>query len=492
VDRATALHLLGRSLLHQNRVEEAERVLSGAMAAAGTEEQLMQVVLARAQNLFYSGHHRRRAAEILAWGVDHIGANAALDLCAEAALYAGAMNDFRRALELRNKVLDDPAVAEPTRLRAIIVHTLITSLDGRFADTRAWIDRGRRLAEDHRHLLPLAPYQLDMNRSLLLWGSGQVDSSIEELDRALERAVEDSGPVGTVAMTRGMHLVERGDLVAAHLALREATIELQRFDPFGNAAMARYVLSWILSQLGRARDAAAALRGLPEELAAVEVRAVGVATCARAWAAARAGDVAAAGEIARSGGGRALDSTYRLWAAAALYQAVRLRGGEPGHRPPWSRCCADPRGSRADDGRTRPRGRGWRRDADRRGCAGLLRHGCSAGISRGLRPGCRLHARDSSAIEAARSATRSRLLQQRCPGAATPALNARPAAISDSEMDVAVLARQDLSSREIAERLYLSRRTVDNHLGSIYRQLGMHGRDDLRVLLTPVCPPDPR
>jgi DNA-binding CsgD family transcriptional regulator len=59
-------------------------------------------------------------------------------------------------------------------------------------------------------------------------------------------------------------------------------------------------------------------------------------------------------------------------------------------------------------------------------------------------------------------------------------------------MDVAVLDRQDLSSREIAERLYLSRRTVDNHLGSIYRQLGMHGRDDLRVLLTPVCPPDPR
>ncbi len=91
-DPTTALHLLGRALLHQNRVEEAERVLCDAMAVAGTDEQLAQMVLARAQNLFYSGHDRRRAAEILAWGVAYVGADAALDLRAEAALYAGAMN----------------------------------------------------------------------------------------------------------------------------------------------------------------------------------------------------------------------------------------------------------------------------------------------------------------------------------------------------------------------------------------------------------------
>jgi DNA-binding CsgD family transcriptional regulator/tetratricopeptide (TPR) repeat protein len=490
-DPATAMHLLGRSLLHQNRVEEAERVLSDATGVARTDEQLAQVILARAQNLFYSGYDRSRAAEILEWGVAHIGANATLDLSAEAALYAGAMNDFRRALELCHAVLADRDVADSTRLSAIVVHTLITSLDGRFADTRAWIDEGRRLAERHRFLLPLAPYQLDVNRSLLLWGSGQVDAGIEELDRSLERAVEDNGPVGTVGMARGMQLVERGDLVAAHLALCEATVQLQRFDPFGNAAMAQYVLAWILGQLGRAQDARAALVGLPGELAEVEVRAVSFATCARSWLAASAGDVAAAGQLARAGGGRALDSTYHFWASVALYQAVRLgvagsvadllatsashvREGLVPTMSEHARALVDGDATRIDS-------------AARDFCA----MGARLASAEAYAHASGLHARDGSAIAAGRSATRSRLLQRDCPGALTPALRARPAAISDRETDVAVLAVRGLSSREIAERLYLSRRTIDNHLGSIYRRLGVHGRDGLRVLLAPVCPPDP-
>ncbi len=491
-DRAAAMHLLGRSLLHQHRVEDAERVLSEAMAAAGTDEQLAEVLLARAQNLFYSGHDRRRATEILAWGIAHTGGNARLDLSAEAALYAGALNDFRRALELCQEVLADPDVAEPTRLRAIIVHTLITSLDGRFADTRAWIDQGRRLAEHHRELLPLAPYQLAVNRSLLLWGSGDVDAGIEELDRSLERAVEDNGPVGTLSMTRGMHLVERGDLVAAHLALREATVELQRFDPFGNASMAQYVLAWILSQLGRAEDAGEALVGLPHELADVEVRAVGFAACARAWAAASVGDVEAAGEIARSGGGRALDSTYHLWASVALYQAVRL-GAAVRVADLLTASASHVREglvpTMADHAQALVDGEATLIDAAARDFCTM---GARLAAAEAYAQAAGLHSRDGSAIAAGRSATLSQLLQRRCPGAATPGLGARPVAISERETDVAVLALQELSSREIAERLYLSRRTVDNHLGSIYRRLGMHGRDELRVLLTPVCAPDTR
>jgi DNA-binding CsgD family transcriptional regulator len=35
----------------------------------------------------------------------------------------------------------------------------------------------------------------------------------------------------------------------------------------------------------------------------------------------------------------------------------------------------------------------------------------------------------------------------------------------------------------IAERLYVSVRTVDNHLGRIYTKLGVAGRSDLRDIL---------
>ena len=43
------------------------------------------------------------------------------------------------------------------------------------------------------------------------------------------------------------------------------------------------------------------------------------------------------------------------------------------------------------------------------------------------------------------------------------------------------------TNREIAERLYLSKRTVDSHLSSVYRKLGVAGRAELRTALNPAA-----
>jgi DNA-binding CsgD family transcriptional regulator len=51
------------------------------------------------------------------------------------------------------------------------------------------------------------------------------------------------------------------------------------------------------------------------------------------------------------------------------------------------------------------------------------------------------------------------------------------------ERDVVTLAAQGLSSKAIAERLFLSARTVDNHLQRAYAKLGVSGRDDLASAL---------
>lgn len=110
------------------------------------------------------------------------------------------------------------------------------------------------------------------------------------------------------------------------------------------------------------------------------------------------------------------------------------------------------------------------------------------GASEAYAQAAELHARGRQGVAAHRSATRSRLLQRHCPGADTPALRKRPATLSDRQIGVAVLAVGPLTSRAIAERLYLSRRTVDNHLGSIYRKLGLHGRDELQDLLSAALP----
>ena len=67
-------------------------------------------------------------------------------------------------------------------------------------------------------------------------------------------------------------------------------------------------------------------------------------------------------------------------------------------------------------------------------------------------------------------------------GGRTPLLAALAAAdvgLTAREREIATLAASGLSSREIGERLFLSRRTVDNHLGSVYTKLGITGRDEL-------------
>jgi len=59
-----------------------------------------------------------------------------------------------------------------------------------------------------------------------------------------------------------------------------------------------------------------------------------------------------------------------------------------------------------------------------------------------------------------------------------PGIELRP-----GERQVAVLAAEGMSDREIAERLVLSIRTVGNYLQRVYRRLGISGRDELATAL---------
>jgi DNA-binding CsgD family transcriptional regulator len=52
------------------------------------------------------------------------------------------------------------------------------------------------------------------------------------------------------------------------------------------------------------------------------------------------------------------------------------------------------------------------------------------------------------------------------------------------EREVAAMAAGGASSRDIAARLVLSVRTVDNHLQSIYSKLGVTSRDELARILS--------
>jgi DNA-binding NarL/FixJ family response regulator len=79
---------------------------------------------------------------------------------------------------------------------------------------------------------------------------------------------------------------------------------------------------------------------------------------------------------------------------------------------------------------------------------------------------------------AAAALRHSQALAAACEGAATPGLFHLPTAnpLSEREGEIAVFAANGLASKEIAGRLFLSIRTVDNHLQHAYTKLGVTSR----------------
>jgi DNA-binding CsgD family transcriptional regulator len=86
---------------------------------------------------------------------------------------------------------------------------------------------------------------------------------------------------------------------------------------------------------------------------------------------------------------------------------------------------------------------------------------------------------------AAAADRRAEELLARCEGASTPTLRLAGTAnvLTRREQEVAGLAAEGQSNQQIADRLGLSIRTVENHLQRVYEKLGITGRDDLTTAL---------
>jgi DNA-binding CsgD family transcriptional regulator len=86
--------------------------------------------------------------------------------------------------------------------------------------------------------------------------------------------------------------------------------------------------------------------------------------------------------------------------------------------------------------------------------------------------------------EATRWLNRARALRSRCEAAPAVAdLAPVLVSITRREREIAVLAAQGLASKQIGARLFISARTVDNHLAKVYVKLGVRTRTELAALL---------
>jgi DNA-binding CsgD family transcriptional regulator len=98
----------------------------------------------------------------------------------------------------------------------------------------------------------------------------------------------------------------------------------------------------------------------------------------------------------------------------------------------------------------------------------------------------RAHALAGSPRRAAASAARAQAIVDSCDGPPPLGLTLMLAApsLTRREQEVARLAESGLSSQAIAERLFLSVRTVDSHLARIYHKLGIAGRHQLAAAMS--------
>jgi DNA-binding CsgD family transcriptional regulator len=93
------------------------------------------------------------------------------------------------------------------------------------------------------------------------------------------------------------------------------------------------------------------------------------------------------------------------------------------------------------------------------------------------------HLRAARAPQTAAATELLTSLLARCDGARVPTLVVPTPALTTRERQIAKLAAAGVPSKEIADQLYLSARTVDNHLLRVYSKLGVGGRAELAAAL---------
>ncbi|MFD7610575.1 LuxR C-terminal-related transcriptional regulator [Streptomyces sp. NPDC059828] len=84
-------------------------------------------------------------------------------------------------------------------------------------------------------------------------------------------------------------------------------------------------------------------------------------------------------------------------------------------------------------------------------------------------------------------------MRGKCEGAWTPMMAAAAAEVplTGRELEIALLVADGHTNAEVGEQLFVSKRTVDNHLLSVFRKLGVDSRRDIKRALWDTCKHEP-
>lgn len=474
-----AAGLLSRALLWQGRASEADDVLALFDPAALDESELVMWGVPRLSILFWSMGDVDRTHRLLRV-LSHRVTHPALRTIVSAVSAAIAVHENRIAEGLRaaQAVIDIPDAPE----QAVTFASLATGI------ALPVVGRGDRFESIFRLCRPDLTPTDGMIRFMIRYGlvvarvySGELDAA----DAAVAQCARfsSSGQFVGWAITKimaGCVEVYRGYFPDARSSLQQALAALNAENSMPWPLVARLLLVRAHAALGDTKSAERVLGETIEHLGGHMAVHHPQVLIAKAWLAAARGGERTAIDLARAAADLAQRTGQFAVEAEALHHAVRF-----GDRAAASRLAVLSR--MVDGGVVNLHSRhaaalasadGYRLDAVSRDYwdAGFLLSAADSAAQAGA-----LHDIKGRRSEAADSAARALKLAAECGGVVTPAIRsaARPLPLSSREHEVAVLVAEGLTNREVADRLTVSVRTVENHIYRSCAKLDVRDRADL-------------
>ena len=476
--------VLGEAEFFSGRTQEAEAVLAGLIPLAASDAELASVANARAHNFGNLMGDPAAAAAVLDEALAAITDPAArLRLSGRAAMNRLFAGEPEAALAAVAASLDsdDPEVA----CRSSYISSFALAVMGRSQEAVAIARRG---LEMHRRWRPSGGTQLPeaqlIGAVLGHAGGGYLSQAEADAATGFQSCIEAGDREGqaTFCLLRGWVWVGQGRLASASRAFREgASINRDLRDITA--------LRWCLGGLALAegmkgdRDAALAAIAELDEMPPISLTMfeADLPDRGRAWASVAAGEVSRACAILGEAAQRAASSHLWVTEANLLHDRARLGTAESAairlaelaatldsklidafaaHATALVRRSAPGLESAAEGFEVLG---AWLLAAEASTAAAVIYR--AGGLGR----------------RASASARKAAELTAMCGEVHTPGLSGGPGAerLTRREREVAGLAAAGASSKEIAARLYVSVRTVENHLQSVYAKLGVVSRDQL-------------
>ncbi|MGP8160044.1 MAG: LuxR C-terminal-related transcriptional regulator [Candidatus Dormibacteria bacterium] len=478
---------LSRAMSGLRRPAEAQAVLDGAHPRDVAE--VAELALTSAQNLHYGLGRAERALEVLCEAVAGLPeGTAAHDLTVTRALLELSAGRLQVAEERSAAVIDDPAAPPSVRIAAMGVRGLALAFSGRPLQAVATLDSGMELLRDSPELLTTRSSLLT-GRWNALWFAGKVPQAArlaEEIhDRLVEASLEPlrgywTGLVGWAALLSGKSATARA-------WLEEGVAICHRYMAGGgHLATLEGVLAQAASLGGDLRRAETALAAARAAMATPPTEQPWVDLC-EAWVlwARGEGSGAAASALRAADGWR--DAGFSSTESWALHDAARL--GDPSGAERLEHLAARCEGElvpalaahvRALVDVDAPSLESVSVEFERMGLTLLAAEAAAEAAETYRRAGMSNRAR----VPALRSAA----LAADCERSRSPALDrvSTRGVLTDRELQVARMASGGTSSADIAVRLGLSVRTVENHLQQAYSKLGVSSRAALAVVLATI------